>query len=439
MFGKLIKSYLSISLILRIFVAFIIGSAIGIALWFISARTGRPLIEELLPVISPFGLVLINMLKMIVIPVIFLSLITGAASLPLKRFGRIGAKVMGWYFLTSLMAALVGVVIALIANPGGGADLQGWERLAAMQEQTQAAQDITVTKSLSDLLVNMFMNPFKALAAGNFLPIIVFAIMFGLALRVSLDRDASNTSFQNLLDLIAAARDAIFTLVDWILEYVPIGVLALSIMNFGLYGPEIVGPYVKVAIGIIVGILCMLFLVYMGLVAVILRENPYKVLKRLQEPMITAFMTRSSAATLPVSLRTADEELNIRNELSSFSLPLGATINMDGVCVHLPMFAVLAANLFNMHMTPVSLIILVMTTVLASIGAGGVPGGSLMLLFIILEAMGLGATQVSVIVAIALGINPILDMFETANNVTGDLIATFVVAKNEKMLESESL
>jgi proton glutamate symport protein len=439
MLQKLIKSYLRISLILRIFVAFLIGSVIGIMLWFISAHTGRPLVEEILPYISPFGLVLINMLKMIVIPVIFLSLITGAASLPLKRFGRIGVKVMGWYFFTSLVAAVVGVIIALIANPGGGADLRGWERLAAMQNQTQAAQDITVTKSLSDLLVNMFMNPFEALATGNFLPIIVFAIMFGLALRVSLDRDSSNISFQNLLDLVAAARDAIFTLVDWILEYVPIGVLALSIMNFGLYGPEIVGPYVKVAVGIIIGILCMLFLVYMGLVALILRENPYKVLKRLQEPMITAFMTRSSAATLPVSLRTADEELKIRTELSSFSLPLGATINMDGVCVHLPMFAVLAANLFDMHLTALSLMILVLTTVLASIGAGGVPGGSLMLLFIILEAMGLDATQVSVIVAIALGINPILDMFETANNVTGDLIATFVVAKNENMIDSQSL
>jgi len=151
--------------------------------------------------------------------------------------------------------------------------------------------------------------------------------------------------------------------------------------------------------------------------------------------MIMAFITRSSAATLPVSIKTAEEQLKVRNELASFSLPLGATINMDGVCIHLPMFAVLAANIFGIDLTPARLIILVITTVLASIGAGGVPGGSLMLLFIILETLGLTAQQVSIIVALALGINPILDMFETMNNVTGDLVCTYAVAHNEGLIE----
>lgn len=126
----------------------------------------------------------------------------------------------------------------------------------------------------------------------------------------------------------------------------------------------------------------------------------------------------------------------VKNELASFSLPLGATINMDGVCVHLPMFAVLAANMFGIELTFASLLTMVVTTVLASVGAGGVPGGSLMLLFIILENAGLGAEQVSVVVALALGINPILDMFETANNVTGDLVCTYAVAEREKLVES---
>jgi len=133
------------------------------------------------------------------------------------------------------------------------------------------------------------------------------------------------------------------------------------------------------------------------------------------------------------------EQLNVRVDLTSFALPLGATINMDGVCVHLPMFAVLAANLFGVQLTATSLIILVITTVLASIGAGGVPGGSLMLLFIILEAIGLNSGQVAVIVALATGINPILDMFETANNVTGDMVCTYVVAHSEGMFEKDSI
>jgi len=180
----------------------------------------------------------------------------------------------------------------------------------------------------------------------------------------------------------------------------------------------------------------MVFVVYSLLIFVVTRRSPYRVLKSIQEAMITAFITRSSAATLPVSMRVATDDLKIRNELVSFALPLGATINMDGVCVHLPMFAILAANMFGIELTTGSLVLLILTTVLASIGAGGVPGGSLMLLFLILESLGLDSTQVAVIVALALGINPILDMFETANNVTGDLICTLTVADTEKMIDN---
>jgi Na+/H+-dicarboxylate symporter len=182
----------------------------------------------------------------------------------------------------------------------------------------------------------------------------------------------------------------------------------------------------------------MIFVVYPVLLWAVTRQNPMSVLRRIKEPMIMAFITRSSAATLPVSIKTAEEELGIRNELAGFSLPLGATINMDGVCVHLPMFAVLAANMFDIKLTVGSLVILVITTVLSSIGAGGVPGGSLMLLFIILETMGLSGQQVAVIVALALGINPILDMFETTNNITGDLICSYAVATREGLIESKS-
>ncbi len=235
--------------------------------------------------------------------------------------------------------------------------------------------------------------------------------------------------------LLEAGRDAMFKLVDWVLEYSPIGVFALTIVNFGLYGPSIVGPYVSVTLGVILGILAMIFVVYSVLLWAVTRRNPVDALKQVREPMLMAFITRSSAATLPVSIKTAQEKLRIHNELASFSLPLGATINMDGVCVHLPMFAILAANMFGIELTLGSLVVLVLTTVLASIGAGGVPGGSLMLLFIILDNMGLRPEQVAVIVALALGINPILDMFETMNNVTGDLVCSCAVATDQGLVD----
>ena len=443
---RFLRWYFKTSLILRIIVCFIGGSLIGAILWYLSQAaggaelTGATASERIIPYISPFGQVFVHMLKMIVVPIIFFSLVVGASSLPISRFGRIGLKTILWYLFCSLLAAILGTCLALAINPGSGVNLDAWQKLAGLQatQADELAREATAEGTLSQLLLNLFRNPFEALATGNFLPIIVFAIMFGLAMRVLIEAGGEQrvARLEMLGSLVEACRDAMFKLVDWILEYSPIGVLALTIVNFGLYGPSIVGPYVSVTIGVVLGIMVMVFVVYPVLLWVVTRHNPLGVLKRIKEPMIMAFITRSSAATLPVSIKTAEEELKIRNELASFSLPLGATINMDGVCVHLPMFAVLAANMFDIKLTLTSLVVLVITTVLSSIGAGGVPGGSLMLLFIILQTMGLSSQQVAVIVALALGINPILDMFETMNNITGDLVCSYAVAANEGLVNA---
>jgi len=441
--NKFFRWYFKTSLILRIIVCFIAGSVIGGILWYISNTAAFSPADVLMPYISPFGTVFVHMLKMIVVPIIFFSLVVGAASLPVAKFGRIGLKTVLWYLACSLLAAVVGTSLAMLLNPGSGTGLDLWQEMAgnSVFQAEEMAQTTGAAGTLSQLLFNLFKNPFEALATGNFLPIIVFSVMFGLAIRISIEASPGGKKaarLEMLEDFLKACRDAMFKVVDWILEYSPIGVLALTIMNFGLYGPKIVGPYISVTLGVVFGIILMVFVVYPALLLVVTRRNPFLILKRIDEAMIMAFITRSSAATLPVSIKTAEEQLKIRSELASFSLPLGATINMDGVCVHLPMFAVLAANIFGIDLTPSRLIILVITTVLASIGAGGVPGGSLMLLFIILETMGLTANQVSVIVALALGINPILDMFETMNNVTGDLVCTYAVAHNEGLIEPNS-
>ncbi len=439
---KLLGWYLSVSLLTRLLVGFILGSLTGGLIWYMSSMTGQPIADRIMPYISPFGMVLIGMLKMIVIPVIFLSLISGAASLPITKFGRIGIKVILWYLFCSTLAAVIGAILALTLNPGGGASLSGWQKMmeSVGSQAEQYAEKAPTSRNLTTVLLDMFQNPFEALAHNNFLAIIIFSILFGLAIRILIESNkqaAKSGPLNQLIDLITAAREGIFKIVDWVLEYSPIGVLALSITNFGLYGPDIVGPYVKVALGVILGITGMVFIVYPALLLIVTRQNPFHIMKGMDEAMITAFITRSSAATLPVSLRITQEKLRVKNELAGFSLPLGATINMDGVCVHLPMFAVLAANIFDLPLSLPSLIIFVITTVLASIGAGGVPGGSIMLLFIILQTMGLDSSQVAIIVALAMGINPILDMFETANNVTGDMVCTYTVAHNEGLISKE--
>ena len=419
-------------LVWMIFIAFIIGLVVGIVLW----QTGVD-VGGYVTWVSPFGNILVSMLKMIVIPVIFLSLISGAASLPTKEFGKIGVKVVIWYFVTSLFAAIVGSFLALAFNPGSGTSHSEWASLMSMGSAEIAPAS---AGSLADVFLDMFQNPFKALAQGNFLAIIVFAIAFGIALKIISEKnDAKLQEGAKLfLNIVETCKETVFKMVDWILAYSPIGVFCLTSVNFAQYGSKLFGPYIMLTLGVVIGIIAMVFIVYPIMIAVSTRKNPIKIMMQIREPMLTAFVTRSSAASLPVSLRTAKENLHISDNLSSFALPLGSTVNMDGVCVHLPMFAVLAANMFGADIGFTALLVLVITTVLASVGAGGVPGGSLMLLFIILQNMNLDPGQIAIIVGLALGINPLLDMFETMNNVAGDLVCTYCVADMSDMIEKDS-
>ena len=436
---KLFSWYNRIPLIYRNLGAFVLGCAAGMIIYQIGAHCGGEFLEKTVSILSPFGAVLVNMLKMIVIPIIFFSLIHGAASLPTKTFGKMGVGVCSWYFFTSLYAAVFGSIIALLFNPklSSANELAG--KLASQVEKMQSSAS-EGGNAFINIVLGLFTNPFKALSDGNFLPVIVFAIIFGLAARVVLDTaadDRTKTVVSGMLDMVEAMQKTIFKIIDWVMAYFPIGVFALTACNFAVYGIDLFQSYFQVALCVICGILLMIFVCYPLVTALICRVNPYPILWKLREPILTAFVTRSSAATLPVSLRTCLEKLKVRGELSNFTLSLGATINMDGVCVHLPVFAVLAANLFGFEITLTQIILMVIGVVFASIGAGGVPGGSIFLLFLVLEFFNLTPEQTATIVALALGINPLLDMFETACNVAGDNVGTYVVGKKLDMIEKD--
>ena len=292
---------------------------------------------------------------------------------------------------------------------------------------------------ISQFINNLFMNPFQALAEGQFLPIIIFSILFGLAARIVIERHGEESktgrSVELMLDVFDAAQKASFKIIDWVMEYFPVGVFALTTVNFAVYGMELFGPYVRIAGCVMIGVLLMIFLIYPMFLLLLCRENPYRVLNKIKEAVITAFLTRSSAATLPISFRIAKEKLHVKEQLSSFALPLGATINMGGVCIHLPVFAILAANIFGIQIGVSQLAVLLISVVFASVGAGGIPGGSVFLLFMVLANLGLNDSEIAMIVALAIGINPLLDMFETACNVTGDNVCNYIVGKRGGMLE----
>lgn len=425
--------YFRIPLFVRILSAFVLGIGFGYLLYI---NSDAKWVENTVNIIAPFGNVLVAMLKMIVIPIIFFSLIEGASNLPVKKFGRLGGGVLLWYFSTSVFAAIFGCILAKIVNPSLDTSLVTKTFGSQLSQISQMRAGGSGSASFGDFFVSLFANPFEALSNSLFLPIIIFAILFGIACRVVADTDSKHSqAIDTLLIVVKAILNACFKIIEWILEYFPIGIFALTTVNFAKYGTDLFGPYIKIIAGVGVGVILMLVFIYPLLIYICTRVNPYKILWKIRQPVLTAFITRSSSATLPVSFQTATKEFKIKNELSSFSLPLGATINMDGVCIHLPIFAILAANIFGMPMTPLALFGLVVSIVFASVGAGGIPGGSVFLLFMVLGNMGLDEAQTMLIAALALGINPILDMFETACNVAGDNVCTYIVAKRNNMFE----
>jgi Na+/H+-dicarboxylate symporter len=412
-------------LVWRILAGFFLGIALGLA----ASRFAPGALPKMLAIVSPFGAVLVSMLKMVVYPIIFFSLVLGAASMPLRSSGRIGGTVIAWYFATSLFATVFGVAMAFALNPSMAAAVETADRymdgVRAMGGNTAG--------SFGLFLTGLFQNPFASLAEGRFLPIIVFAILFGLAARTLLDAGKNCASVEAMLKTCDGVQHAAFKLIDWVMAYFPFGVFALTFCNFAENGTLLFGPYLRIVFCVLAGVSAMILVVYPLAVALLCRENPYRVLSRIRQALLTAFVTRSSAATLPVSFRAMDG-VGVPRSLSSFSLPLGATVNMDGVCVHLPVFVILAANMFGLHLSAGQLAVLVVSVMFASVGAGGIPGGSVFLLFMVLENLGLEPDQVAVVVALALGINPVLDMFETCCNVAGDNVCTYIVARRAGMI-----
>ena len=420
-----------IPLVGKILIGFVLGTAIGLVL---AEGCDPATTKKILPYVAPFGNVLVAMLKMVVYPIIFFSLILGAASLPLKKSGKVGGSVLLWYFATSVFATVFGVLLAYLLNPSMAA---AKDVASGYMEGVKGMAGTSSSGTLGSFLVGLFQNPFSALANGQFLPIIVFAIAFGLCARYILDSAKTDAKTAKAVELLLEALDGAqkvsFKLIDCVIHYFPIGVFALSVVNFGENGVLLFGPYAKITLCVVVGVLSMILFIYPLAIALFCRENPYKVLVRLREPILTAFVTRSSAATLPVSFRAMDQ-VGVDRKLSSFSLPMGATVNMDGVCVHLPVFVILAANMFGHNLGILDIGTLCLSIIFASVGAGGIPGGSVFLLFMVLENMGLPAEQVTMVVALCLGINPILDMFETCCNVTGDNVCTYIVAKKSGLV-----
>ncbi len=409
-------SYGNLSLSAKIFLAMVSGLIIGLFLqyglgspdWVNTWLTGG--------IFFVIGKIFISLLKMLVVPLVFVSLVTGTSALAdPSTLGRIGFKTIGLYLITTGIAVSLALLAAVIFQPGIGA-----EPAAA------ALKEITTNKSFVQVLVDIVpTNPVSAMANGDMLPIIVFAVMLGIAITHSGKAGANIASFFSNLN------EVIMKLVTFVMKMAPIGVFSLILI---LGATLDFAEFAKVAKYIVL-VLAVLFIhgliVYPTMLSLLAGLNPITFLKKMRPAMMFAFSTASSNATIPVTMETVEKRIGVNNRVSSFTIPMGATINMDGTAIMQGIATGFIAQFYGIDLSLSQYLMIVVMIIMASIGTAGVPSVGLVILAGVLANVGLPIEGIALI----LGVDRLLDMTRTAVNVTGDATVTTIVAKSENALD----
>ena len=367
------------------------------------------------------GDIFIRLLKMVIVPLIFTSIIIGVSSIKTpSKLGRLGTKTFIYYLSTSLAAILIGLTLANLIQPGMGADLID-------QAGAFDTNKLSTSTSILDILKRMIpTNPISALASGDILGVIFFAIFFGIMMNFVDDRYNSN-----IKDLINSVYHIILSMTKIIIKCAPIGVLGLmtkTVSNTGLSIFKELGLY---AFTIACGLSIHLFIVIPLILILIVKVNPLTHFKAMAPAMVTAFSTSSSSATLPVTMKCVKDNVKVSNEVTSFVLPMGATINMDGTALYECAGVLFIAQALGIPLDASQQFVVVITALLASIGAAGIPSAGLVMLFIVTDAVGLKSDAVALWVGSMLAIDRPLDMFRTMVNISSDSVGAAVIAKTE--------
>lgn len=402
----------------------LIGMAAGLTLGVLIQWSGVPadhflrafVVDGLL---DAGGEIFIRSLMLMVVPLVFVSLICGAASLGGHgNMGRVGLKTIGLYLLTTAIAITIALVLALVVSPGEGAG-DGLE--------TTSFQ-INEPASIKDTLVDIFpRNPVAAMAEGNMLQVIVFALLLGVALsRCGAAGERIRSFFDDLNELM-------MKLITMLIQLAPIGVFCLMATLFSNVGWQEIYKLLAYFLTVVAALLVHMTLVYPTLLIVLGRLNPVTFLLKMREPMLVGFSTASSGATLPVTLRTIKEKVGVKNEVAAFAIPLGATINMDGTAIMQGVATVFIAQFYAIDLTLADYLMVILTATMASVGTAGVPGVGLIMLTMVLSQVGLPVEGIMLII----GVDRLLDMLRTAVNITGDGTVSTIVARSENELDLE--
>ncbi|WP_110602902.1 dicarboxylate/amino acid:cation symporter [Salinicola lusitanus] len=367
---------------------------------------------------KPLGDIFINGIKMLIVPLVFSTLVVGITGMrDPQKMGRVGARTIALYLVTTAFAIVIGLVAATIFQPGAGAD-------ASMSAPQQAGE----APSLVDIVVGLVpSNPLQAMIEGNILQIIVFAIGLGISLMLIGEKG------EPVVRVFESFAEAMYKLTAIVMAFAPFGVFGLMANVSGQYGLDVLLPLAKVIGVVYLACLVHVLVVYTGLLSLIGRLNPVRYLQGIIDALVVSFSSASSSGTLPVSIRCAQKNLGVSEGVSSFVLPVGATINMDGTAIYQGVAALFVAQLVGADLSMMDYGMIVLTGTLASIGTAGVPGAGLIMLSIVLAQIGLPLEAIGVVA----GVDRILDMARTSVNVAGDLMVTTLVGKSEKELDLE--
>lgn len=409
-----------LNLTTTIFIALVLGAVTGIAFYYV---VPKGYIRDTVFVAGIFNVIgngFIRAMQMLVVPLVFFSLVCGSMAMgDTKKLGRIGVKALLFYLVTTALAIVVALVVANMINPGLGLDISAVET----QETT-----IAEAAGFSEIILNIIpTNPIQALAEGNMLQIILFAIIVGILMAYRGEKaDAAANIFAQLNDLM-------MDMTALVMKAAPIGVFCLITKTFAGIGFDAFLPMLKYMLAVIIGLLLQCLGVYQLLLKLFAGLNPLRFLKKFFPVMAFAFSTASSNATIPVSIDTLKMKIGVPKSISSFTIPLGATINMDGTAIMQGVAVVFVAQAFGIPLTMNDYLTVILTATLASIGTAGVPGVGLVTLSMVFTSVGLPVEGIGII----MGIDRILDMSRTAVNVTGDAVCTTIIAVQDKSLQKE--
>ncbi|MGF1465500.1 MAG: dicarboxylate/amino acid:cation symporter [Sandaracinaceae bacterium] len=376
--------------------------------------------------VRPLGVLFMKLIKMVIVPLVFASLLVGVASLgDIRKLGRLGTKTLGAYLLTTAVAVTLGLLCAHVLRPGtfiGVADRTALQAQFAQDAGERSAQAAASPSAIDNLLNIVPENPIGSLAQGDMLQIIFFAVIFGIAITL-LDRDHGSP----VVAFFQRVQDAMVVVIHIVMATAPFGVAALVADVVGQSGISVLSALVVYGMTVLIGLALHAALVYGSMIVWLTPLPLLGFLRAIRPAQLIAFSTSSSSATLPVSMECAEESLGVSNSVSSFILPLGSTVNMDGTALYQGVAAVFIAQVFNLDLSLGTQLGIVATATMASIGAAGVPGAGMITLAMVLTTAGIPAVGIALI----LGMDRLLDMFRTAVNVTGDLAVTSAVAATE--------